>query len=64
MVSLRGQTELETRLGGSFLGICFKFSDEHDRPFHIGVPPPGLNLDQSIYFTASSIDIVERISYY
>jgi len=25
------------------LGVFFKISDEYPRPFHVGVPPPGLN---------------------
>lgn len=39
MVSFRGQIKLEPRLDWSPLGDSFKFSDQHSRLLHMGVPP-------------------------
>ncbi len=40
LVSFRAQEKLEPHPDWSLLGFLFKISDEHPRPFHIGVPPP------------------------
>ena len=46
MVSFRGKMKLEPHPDWSPLGVKIKFSDEHPRPFQMGVsfppPPPGL----------------------
>ena len=39
MVSFRGQIKPEPLPDWSPLGVKFKFSDEHPRLFHMGVPP-------------------------
>ncbi len=39
LVSFRGQERLEPHPDWSLLGVLFKISDEHPRPFHTGVPP-------------------------
>ena len=36
-ISLRGQIKLEPHPDWSLLGVSFKFSDKHPRPFHIRV---------------------------
>ena len=42
LVSFRGLYKLRPRPDWSLLGVKFKISDEHPRPFYMGVPPPGL----------------------
>ena len=42
LVSFRGLHKLRPRPDWSLLGVKFKISDEHPRPLHMGVPPPGL----------------------
>ena len=44
LVSFRGLYKLRPRPDWSLLGVKFKISDEHPRPFYMGVPPPGLKL--------------------
>ena len=41
LVSFRGLYKLRPRPDWSLLGVKFKISDEHPRPFYMGVPPPG-----------------------
>ena len=41
LVSFRGLYKLRPRPDRSLLGVKFKISDEHPRPLHMGVPPPG-----------------------
>ena len=40
LVSFRGLYKLRPRPDWSLLGFKFKISDEHPRPFYMGVPPP------------------------
>ena len=40
-LSFRGLHKLQPRPDWSHLGVKFKISDEHPRPFHMGVPLPG-----------------------
>ena len=39
LVSFRGLFKLRPRPDWSLLGVKFKISDEHPRPFYMGVPP-------------------------
>ena len=39
LVSFRGLYRLRPRPDWSLLGVKFKISDEHPRPFYMGVPP-------------------------
>ena len=40
LVSFRGLYKLRPRPDWSLLGVKFKISDEHPRPFYMGFPPP------------------------
>ena len=42
LVSFRGLYKLRPRPDWSLLGVKFKISDEHPRPFYMGVPPRAL----------------------
>ena len=46
MVSFRGQNLLKPRLDWSPLGVKFKISDEHPCLFHMGAPPPGVEVGE------------------
>ena len=49
MVSFKGKKELGPRPDWSPLGVSFKISDEHPRPFHMRVPPLGcITLTQNL----------------
>ena len=39
-----GLYKLRPRPDWSLLGVKFKISDEHPRPFYMGVPPPGVTV--------------------
>ena len=45
--SFRGLHKSRSRPDWSLLGVKFKISDEHPRPFHMGVPPPGSECKQN-----------------
>ena len=44
LVSFRGLHKLQPRPNWPLLGIKFKISDEHPRPFYRGVPPGVVNV--------------------
>ena len=44
MIALRGKKKVGPRPDWSPLGVKFKISDEHPRPFHMGFPPGGKGL--------------------
>ena len=48
MVFFKVQTKVGQRPDWSPLGVSFKISDEQPRPFHMGVPHPGLSTTPSI----------------
>ena len=41
--SFRGLHNVQPHPDWSLLGVKFKISDEHPRPFHMGVPPGVVN---------------------
>ncbi len=45
---------LEPHPDWSLLGVIFKISDEHPRPFYIGSPPPRGNVSVSVFSLTTS----------
>ena len=56
MIAFRGQKKFGPRPDWFPLGVSFKISDEHPRPFQMGVLPPGLSLLEGILIFSCSLD--------
>ena len=54
LVSFRGLYKLRPRPDWSLLGVKFKISDEHPRPFYMGVPPRVLKVSCIVHSIQAS----------